>query len=99
MGQVLEFAPLRESPQPEEDVEHLRGQAHCAACRHEWEAAAPIGVDWLECPSCHLMKGRFMHPVTGFPDDAIWVCLCGCDVFRIALKEFFCVNCGTPQRF
>ena len=77
----------------------LEGKAKCTSCQHEWQAQAPVGVDWLECPKCHLMKGRFVHPAVPKDGDEIWVCACRCDVFRITRTEAFCIQCGTRQKF
>lgn len=77
---------------------HLSGKARCCACRHDWVAVSPVGTDWLECPSCHLMKGRYVHPAIPSGEEA-WQCACGCDVFMITRRSAFCINCGTEQRF
>ncbi len=82
---------------PEKFEPHLTGKARCAVCQHEHVAVAPIGVEWMECPSCGLNKTRFVHDA--LPDESIWQCGCGCDVFRIVPSGTFCIHCGTRQRF
>lgn len=79
--------------------ERLSGKARCCACRHDWIAAAPVGVDWLECPECGLMKGRFYYHALPPADGDMWVCACGCDVFHVTRAAAFCINCGTEQLF
>ena len=92
---VIEF----KRPESDEVCEpHLSGIAVCAACRHEWVAAVPAGVDLFECPGCHTHKGRMKHdclPASG----VVWECGCGCDMFRITGSETMCVNCGKGQVF
>lgn len=92
MSDVVELASRRKEP-------HLSGKARCAACRYEWVQVAPVGVDWMECPQCHLMKGRYLHPAIPEANEEIWQCACGCDVFMVTRKVIFCINCGTEQAF
>lgn len=92
MSNVTEFK------RKEKTEQHLSGKARCCSCKHDWMAVSPVGTDWLECPACYLMKGRYMHPA--LPDaDNIWQCACGCDVFHITRLAAYCINCGTEQRF
>lgn len=84
---VLEFK------RPEKIEEHLTGLARCAVCKHEHIAVAPSGVDWMECPNCGLQKSRYVYDTV--PDEDVYVCECGCDVFRItASNDTFCIHCG-----
>lgn len=71
---------------------HATGEARCTSCRHEWVAVAPVGVDWLECPACSLMKGRYVHPIVR--GGVIFECYCGTDVFHIAPAGPYCTGCG-----
>ena len=87
-GNVIPFART---------VPHLVGEARCTSCRHDWQAATPVGTDWLDCPGCGLFKGRFLHPAV--PDVGRWMCGCGCDAFAITSKAAFCIGCGTEQEF
>ena len=94
MGKLVEFKTK------EREVPCLSGPARCCACRHDWVAvSSPVGTDWLECPSCHLMKGRYLHPAWPKDDEDVWICACGCDAFRIMRTEIFCINCGLRQSF
>ena len=88
---VLSF-PAKHDP-------HLSGKARCCACRHDWVAVAPVGVDWMECPSCHLMKGRFFYEALPPFGCEKWECGCGCDVFHVTRTAAWCINCGTEQTF
>jgi Zn finger protein HypA/HybF involved in hydrogenase expression len=77
---------------------HISGEARCLACKHEWVAAAPIGTDWLECPECGTLKGRFIRHCE--PEEGIrWRCQCGNDLFQVYETGILCPNCGTPQSF
>ncbi len=89
--QVIQFI------QPKKYDPHLTGNARCSTCKHEWIAVAPIGEDWLECPGCNEVKGRFVHDAV--PNDDVWVCKCGCDVFRVTRNAAFCIHCGNRQSF
>ncbi|MGE5524333.1 MAG: hypothetical protein ACM3SS_11505 [Rhodospirillaceae bacterium] len=84
---------------PEPADPHLSGAARCTSCRHDWTAVAPVGVDWMECPACHLMKGRFLHPAVPHDGEDVWECACGCDVFRVTRAAAFCIGCGSRQEF
>jgi len=76
---------------------HLSGKARClnTDCRFEWEAVAPIGARWLECPSCSLERGRFLAQVER--PGSHWHCVCGCDLFYCTDTGFYCPNCGLWQ--
>lgn len=87
MSEVIAF-------QPKQPPGTNRGTAHCRECGHSWTAQAPLGTIILECPECHTMKGVFdfgIYPATG----ALWVCDCGCDLFRITDKAIYCWRCGV----
>lgn len=95
---VVQFKPK------EPDVPHVAGMAKCLDCRHEWSAVMPFeqktseaSLAWLECPSCHLNKGRFMER---FDRDVLrWNCTCGNDLFFVSPDGCFCPNCGDKQTF
>lgn len=42
---------------------HLQGAARCLACKHEWQAVAPVGATDLKCPSCACLRGVYIHPI------------------------------------
>ena len=93
MGDVVELKPSRSTS--DKDGPHLSGQAVCVACRHKWEAVAPVGVVHLECPSCRRMWGEFKNPVE--PDEA-WACHCGNQLFFIKRDQtILCRKCGDLQ--
>lgn len=98
---VLTFSRPERQESPSEYAEHLNGKARCMACRHEWQAVAPVGVNWMECPACGTMKGRYMHPAVPYRDEKVWECACGCIDFIILASppRAFCVGCATEQRF
>lgn len=75
--------------------EHLTGPARCLSCRFEWVAVAPVGTVILECPECHLMRGRFVGEV--LRDCLHWVCNCGNDLFLVTAEGFYCPHCGIDQ--
>lgn len=93
MNNVVAFVPKQET------APHLSGKARCCACRHDWVAVTPVGTDWLECPECHLMKGRYIHAAIPQLGTDVWECGCGCDVFMVSRTAAYCVNCGSEQLF
>ncbi len=89
MPNVIELRPKQQ------EEPHLSGRALCLSCRHEWVAVAPIGAVWLECPSCHLERGRFIAQVCRDGDH--WHCNCGNNLFYVTADGFYCPNCGEWQ--
>ena len=87
---VIDLAAAREEREP-----HLSGAAKCLACHHEWQAVAPVGTIWLECPACSLERGRFVRAVARDGDH--WQCNCGNDLFRATADGMYCPNCGVWQ--
>lgn len=78
---------------------HTTGTAICLACRHEWEAVAPIGVEWLQCPQCLLTRGLFKMPfeISGRPR---WACgACENDLLFVYEDGLFCPNCGHDVEY
>lgn len=94
MAEVLSFGRKAEPPAPVEDP-HLQGKARCVACKHEWQAVAPHGTTWLECPECHIFRGRFVGQCER--DEPHWHCNCGNDLFYATARGFYCPNCGEWQ--
>jgi Zn finger protein HypA/HybF involved in hydrogenase expression len=90
---VIDFHQKKEE---KEKNPHLEGKARCLDCKHEWEAVAPAGTEWLECPECHSIKGRFVYH---FEPETFtkWVCNCGNDLFYATPDGYFCPNCGEWQ--
>lgn len=74
----------------------LAGPAKCMACAHTWAAVAPIGTVDLECPACHLDRGRFVGNVTRA--GLHWTCHCGNDLFHICPEGTYCPACGEWQK-
>ena len=89
---LAEYKLQRES----EGQETISGKAHCLDCNHEWVAVVPVGVRWLECPSCGSGKGHLKFRVDRGEHD--WVCNCGNDLFRISEEGAYCTLCGTVVR-
>lgn len=87
MANVIDFSAAKAERQP-----HSAGNARCLDCKHEWEAIAPVGVIWMECPACSLVRGRFIgqHERQG----SEWICHCGNDLFHITPQGPYCPNCG-----
>ena len=77
----------------EENMPHVSGIAICLDCKHEWAAVAPVGVVWLECPSCSLARGRFKYQHER--DGEQWKCNCGNDLFHVKPEGIYCPNCGV----
>lgn len=92
MGEVVAL-------RPRDGGEWLSGRALCCSCQHEWVAVSPVGTDWLGCPECHLMKGRYFYHVEPKVGTQMWVCGCGCNVFTVSPECVYCVGCGAEQEF
>lgn len=94
-----ELANRRALKEKQNEPAILEGEAVCLWCDHRWIAISEVGCTWLECPRCSRVYGRTRHPVVrdnpGRDDSTLWVCLCGCDVFRICLEGTYCIDCGT----
>lgn len=75
---------------------HIEGKALCIGCKHEWQAVAPAGTTWLECPECHAEKGIFRFRNMRI-DEPHWTCSCGNDLFHVTPKGTYCPNCGCWQ--
>lgn len=74
---------------------HTTGRARCLDCKHEWIAVAPCEMVWLDCPSCTLVRGRYIFNFerSGYH----WTCQCGCDLFHVSAIGVYCPNCGEWQ--
>ena len=91
---VISLAAAREERQP-----HWEGTARCIGCQHEWQAIAPMGTMWLDCPSCSLPKGHPKHPFGAALGDDFLKCDCGCEALTAYKRKgnFYvrCMACGT----
>lgn len=85
------------SKEREERSPHASGTAKCLDCGHEWACVAPTSVDWLECPKCGLIRGRFKYPFSR--DGLEWKCGCGNDLFHVKPQGVYCPKCGVWQEF
>jgi ribosomal protein S27E len=94
MSNVVSFAAAKEERTP-----HWEGTAYCVGCQHEWQAVAPVGTMWIECPSCHLPKGTPKHPFGATQGDFFLRCNCGCEALtaykRKAHFHVKCMGCGA----
>lgn len=94
MGDVVDFAKAKEEREP-----HLCGKAVCMHCQYglegEWEAVAPVGTVFLQCPQCSLIKGIYVNPIL---DEENWECNCGNGFFAYSHRlGMYCPNCGVTQ--
>jgi len=80
----------------EENSPHVAGEAKCMDCGHRWVAVAPTAIELLECPSCELVRGRFIHPYERHEVEH-WTCGCGCDLFHVTPSGLYCPGCGADQ--
>jgi hypothetical protein len=91
---IVSLAAEREARQP-----HWQGTAYCVGCQHEWEAVAPIGTMWIDCPSCELPKGTAKFPFGAQPGDLLLTCDCGCEALTAYKRDsrfhVKCMACGT----
>ena len=72
------------------------GPAKCLACKHEWEAVAPLGQVHLECPACSTHLGVWRHPFVR--EEEHWRCRCGNELFSITRNCIYCPACGLKHR-
>jgi predicted RNA-binding Zn-ribbon protein involved in translation (DUF1610 family) len=79
----------------ETESTRLSGTARCISCERQWEAVAPTGTVWLECPACGLLRGRFVYPCER--PDPHWICGCGNELFHMTPDGIYCPNCGEWQ--
>ena len=86
MGQLINLDDVRG---------HLSGEAQCIICKYIWIANAAIGTEWLECPSCHLLKGQFKYPCER--EGFVWACHCQNKFFQLTPDGIYCPNCGDWQ--
>jgi len=78
-----------------ESMPHNAGPARCIACKHEWVAVAPQGLDFFECPRCGCEKGTFKGPCQR--EGLHWTCTAcagDCQIFYLTDTGPYCVNCG-----
>lgn len=75
------------------EISVLRNLAKCMSCKHEWQAEAPLGTVWLDCPACTLNCGRFIGTVSYEGDH--WHCNCGNNLFYITPTKTYCPCCGV----
>lgn len=89
---VIDLKAVRESREP-----HSRGKARCLNqdCKHEWQAVAPSGTTWMECPKCTLYRGRFIGQHER--EEPHWHCKCGNELFNVVKDGYYCPNCGAWQ--
>jgi len=92
MTEIIDLASYR--PPPPSDP-HMAGPARCMECKHDWQAAAPVGTVTLECPSCGTFKGAWRGAINPAPGTPIWKCVCGNDLFTLLLAgPPMCGRCG-----
>lgn len=75
---------------------HQAGPARCIACKHEWVAVAPVGLDVFECPACGCHKGTYAG-IAARNDVPLWQCKCGCTVFTLTPMDAYCCSCSAWQ--
>lgn len=90
MADVVDFAAKKLEQSP-----HSSGEAICLDCKHKWVAVAPTGVQWMECPKCSLVRGRFVYQHSR--EEPHWTCNCGNDLFHATKDGMYCPNCGDWQ--
>jgi len=86
------------SPRAERETQFREDEVFCLECHHRWRARAPKDVDFLECPNCGLMRGKWYLPFiqTHSPH---WVCDCGNNLFLLSAGGIYCPNCGKDQDY
>jgi len=93
---VIDFAAAKEARTP-----HWEGRCRCIGCKHEWHGVAPIGVMFVDCPSCGEHKGHPYYPFGASDGDLVFQCVCGSEaltVFKRAGRfRTICMACGADQ--
>lgn len=89
---IIDFQKAKEERDP-----HRSGAAECMLCKNQWQAVAPVGTLWLECPSCGSEKGHFLGMDT-HEDRECFVCNCGNHLFVLGTSgTALCPNCGIEH--
>ena len=91
---VVDFAAHKLANSP-----HIKGEARCLVCKHEWQAVAPAGTYQLECPECKLHKGVFVALACSADDQAIWKCNCGGIYYEARPHGLLCIVCGLNHSY
>lgn len=73
----------------------FEGRVKCLACQHTWQAVAPYGTIWLECPSCTLVRGTWLFPFSRPEGCLLWTCKCGNQLLLVTETKVLCPHCGT----
>lgn len=77
----------------EDPFNHYTGECYCTYCKHTWVAVVNSINDFIECPECHLFRGRIRFPLARNP---VFTCICGCDLFQIMPDGYcYCPMCGS----
>lgn len=99
---LVSLAQLRASRESKlkalQDLNMVEGEAFCLNCQAKWHARAPSGTEYMQCPECHLVKGKFFLPFMK-TDKRHWVCDCGNSLFSVTVDSIYCPNCGKDQEF
>jgi hypothetical protein len=94
----LDDARRKREEKEREEGEWLEGPASCTACKHRWEAVAPVGTWALECPSCGTERGIWRGPCVPQDGELWWSCgTCGGPFLYATPDGLHCVGCGLPQ--
>jgi hypothetical protein len=91
-AQILDFPQKEEE---EDDGPWFSGRAKCMFCQHIWEALAPSGARYLECPSCGLLKGAWYAPFAPDLGQYLFRCNCGGEFFVLTPQAIMCANCAS----
>jgi len=98
MGDLIDLEARRQEAQP-----HVRGEAICRACGHEWQAVVPHNPQGddpnvkLQCPTClrHLGIFKFEYAPTG---ELVKCCgTCQNQLFYLTRAGVFCPRCGRYE--
>ena len=108
MGEVVNFQDLVQAREVLDTADRekrieamyaLQGEAYCLACHESWWTTAFPGDIDLQCPKCKTHRGVFKYPVEPSPEEQMFQCNCGCNLFTFAskLREpllAVCLACG-----
>lgn len=93
---VISLTDEREKRSP-----HWSGPCVCLGCKYEWVGVAPVGVMFVDCPSCGLPKGHPKHPFGAQEGDMFFQCLCGSEALTAYKRKgrfhIICMACGASQ--
>jgi len=80
---------------------HATGPCKCSFCGEKYVGVMPIPLNsdqGYECPACGRFFGFLEYPISGKPEDEIYVCnKCDGSFFSVHRDGIICGICGTKH--